>query len=146
MQEIQHKLKNGDIKSTRQLALFKIPKYQTFCENKSKKRSHKRHQWSIAAKDEYPGSGTLITHIDASHVPGYTWEYRGQPNLKKFKNFMLFVDHKTKLVYPSFQETNSGEEACRYKRDYKTFAKRYNVDINKYHTDNGAFLTVVFKK
>jgi hypothetical protein len=59
---------------------------------------------------------------------------------------MLFVDHKTKLVYPSFQETKTGAEACRSKRDYETFAKRYNVNIGKYHTYNGAFRTAIFQK
>jgi hypothetical protein len=59
---------------------------------------------------------------------------------------VLFIDHKTKLVYPSFQETKSGEEACQSNRDYETFAKCYNVDIDKYHTDNGALRTVVFQK
>jgi hypothetical protein len=70
----------------------------------------------------------------------------GQPTLRKFKNFMLFVDHKTKKVYPSCQETKSGEAACRSKRDDETFAKRFKVDIDKNRTDNGAFSTVVFKK
>jgi chloramphenicol O-acetyltransferase len=61
---------------------------------------------------------------------------------------MIFVDHKTKLVYPYFQETKTktGAEACSSKRDYETFAKRYNVDIDKYHTDNGAFRTLIFQK
>jgi hypothetical protein len=59
---------------------------------------------------------------------------------------MLFVDQKTKLVYPSFQEKNSGAGACRSKRDYETFAKRYNVNIDKCHTDNGALRTEIFQK
>jgi chloramphenicol O-acetyltransferase len=84
--------------------------------------------------------------MDASNVPGYTWQYKGQPTLNKYRNFMLFVDHNTKLVYPSFQETKTGEEACRSKRDYEAFAKRYNIDIDKYHTDNGAFRTAHSRK
>jgi hypothetical protein len=45
-----------------------------------------------------------IDYVDAANVPGYTWKHKGLPTLKKYKNFMLFVDHKTRLVYPSFQE------------------------------------------
>jgi hypothetical protein len=108
MQEIKHNIRTGDIKSTRKVALCKIPKCQTCCENKSKKQSHKRHQGSITATYECPGSGTSIDHVDAANLPGYTWQYSRQPALKKFKNFMLFVDHKTKLIYPSFQETKTG--------------------------------------
>jgi hypothetical protein len=77
---------------------------------------------------------------------GYTWQYKGCPTLKKYKNIMLFVDHKTKLVYPSFQETKTGKEACRSKRDYKTFAKHYKVDIERYQIDNGAFHEAKFHK
>jgi hypothetical protein len=115
-------------------------------QKQKQKRSHKRHQGSITAKDEYPDSVTLIHHDVVANVPGYTWQYNGQPTLKKFKNFMLFVDHKMKLVYPSFQEMKTGAEACRLKREYKTFAKRYNIDIYKYHTDNGAFRKAIFQK
>jgi hypothetical protein len=39
MQEIQHKIRTGDIKSTRQVALCKIPKCQTCCEKKQKEIS-----------------------------------------------------------------------------------------------------------
>jgi hypothetical protein len=84
--------------------------------------------------------------VDATNVPGYTWQYKGKPTLKKYKNFMMSVDHKTKVVYPSFQETKTGKEACRSKRDYETFAKCYKVEIDKYHTDSGAFPTAIFQK
>jgi transposase InsO family protein len=59
---------------------------------------------------------------------------------------MLFVDHKTRLVYPSFQESKNASEACRSKCDYETFAKRYNVTIDSYHADNGAFRSEEFQK
>jgi hypothetical protein len=59
---------------------------------------------------------------------------------------MLFVDHKTRLVYPSFQESKTASEACRSKCDYETFAKRYNVTIDSYHADNGAFRSEAFQK
>jgi hypothetical protein len=59
---------------------------------------------------------------------------------------MLFIDHKTKLVYPPFQETKTGEEACRSKCDYETFTKHYKVDVESYHADNGAFRTEIFLK
>jgi hypothetical protein len=59
---------------------------------------------------------------------------------------MLFVDHKTRLVYPSFQESKTASEACRSKCDYETFAKLYNVTIDSYHADNGAFQSEAFQK
>jgi transposase InsO family protein len=59
---------------------------------------------------------------------------------------MIFVDHKTQLVYPSFQESKTASEACRSKCDDDTFAKRYNVTINSYHADNGAFRSEAFQK
>jgi transposase InsO family protein len=59
---------------------------------------------------------------------------------------MLFVDHKTRLVYPSFQESITASEACRSKCDYENFPKRYQVTIKSYHADNGAFCTETFQK
>jgi hypothetical protein len=59
---------------------------------------------------------------------------------------MLFVDHKTRLVYPSFQESKTASEACRSKCDYETFAKRYNITIDSYHAKNGAFRSEIFQK
>jgi hypothetical protein len=115
-------------------------------ENKGTKRSHKHHCGSITQDDHHPGSNTSIDHINAANVPGYTWQHKGRPTLKKYKNFMLFVDHKTQLVYPSFQEYKTASEACRSKCDYKTFAKRYNVIIDSYHAENGVFPSETFQK
>jgi transposase InsO family protein len=59
---------------------------------------------------------------------------------------MLFVDHKRRLLYPSFQESRTASEACRSKCDYETFTKRYNIIINSYHADNDAFRSKIFQK
>jgi hypothetical protein len=84
--------------------------------------------------------------VDAANVPGYTWQHKGRPTLKKYKNFMLFVDHKTRLVYPSFQESKTAAEACHSKFDYEKFAQRYNATVASYHADNGAFRSETFQK
>jgi hypothetical protein len=49
---------------------------------------------------------------------------------KEIQNFMLFVDHKTPLVHPSFQESKTATEACHSKCDYEKFAQRYNVTVD----------------
>jgi hypothetical protein len=59
---------------------------------------------------------------------------------------MLFVDHKRRLVYPSFQESKTTSEACRSKCDYETFTKKYKVTLDSYHVGNGAFRSETFKK
>jgi hypothetical protein len=146
MLEIQQQIKNCDIKAPRQVATCQIPKCLSCSENKGKKQSHKQHCGSITQDYHHPGSNTSIDHFDAANVPGYTWQHKGQPTLKKYKNFMLFVDHKTLLVYPLFQESKTASEACQSKCDYKTFAKRYNVTIDSYHDDNGAFRYEAFQK
>jgi hypothetical protein len=76
-------------------------------------------------------------------TPGNTKE--GPPSRNK-KNFMLFVDHKTRLVYTSFQESKTASEACRSKCDYENFATRYQVNIESYHAYSGAFRTKTFQK
>jgi hypothetical protein len=114
--------------------------------NKGKKRSHKQHRGSIMEGDTRPGSNTSIDHVDAANVPGYTWQHKCRPALKKYKIFMLFVDHKTRLVYPSFQESKTAAEACRSKCDCEKFAQCYHVTVDSYHADNGAFRSETFQK
>jgi chloramphenicol O-acetyltransferase len=52
----------------------------------------------------------------------------------------------TRLVYPSFQESKIVSEACHSKCDYEKFAQRYQVTVNSYHADNGAFRSETFQK
>jgi hypothetical protein len=59
---------------------------------------------------------------------------------------MIFVDHKTHLVYPLFQESKTASEACQSKCNYEIFTKRYKFNIESYHADNGAFRTKTFQK
>jgi hypothetical protein len=146
MKEIQQQIKNCDLKANRQVATCQIPKCLSCLENKGKKRSHNKHRGSITVDDQRPGSNTSIDHVDAANVPGYTWQHKGRPTLKKYKNIMLFVDHKTRLVYPSFQESKTAAEACRSKCDYEKFAQCYNVTVDSYHADNGAFRSKTFQK
>jgi hypothetical protein len=146
MKETQHQIKNCDLKANRQVALCQIPKCLSCSENKGKKRSHNQHCGSITADNQRPGSNKSIDHVDAANVPGYTWQHKGRPTLKKYKNCMLFVDHKTRLVHPSFQESKTASEACRSKCDYEKFAQRYNVTVDSYHADNGAFRSATCQK
>jgi hypothetical protein len=143
MREIQQQIKNCEIKANGQVATCQIPKCFSCSENKGKKRYHKQHHRSITQNDNYPGSNTSIDHVDTANVPRYTWQHQGWPTRKKYKNFMLFVDHKARLVYPSFQESKTASEACRSKCDYEKFAQRY---VNSYHADNEAFRSETFQK
>jgi hypothetical protein len=146
MREIQQQIKNCEIKAPRQVAFCQIPKCLSCSENKGKKISHKQHRGSIMKHDHHPRSNTSIGNVDGANVPGYTWQHKGRPMLKKYKNFMLFIDHKTCLVYPSFQESKAISEVCRSKYDYETFTKRYTITIDSYHADNGAFRSEIFQK
>jgi hypothetical protein len=135
MKEIQRQIKNCEIKVNRQVATRPIQKCLSCSETKGKKRSHKQHCGSITQHDSHPGSNASIDHVDAYNVPGYTWQHKGLPTLKKYKKIMLFVDHKTHLVYPSFQESKTASEACRSKCDYEKFAHRYQVTVKSYDAD-----------
>jgi hypothetical protein len=111
MKEIQQQIKNCEIKANRHVATCHIPKCLSCSKNKGKKRSHKQHHGSITQNDNHPGSNTSVDQVDADNVPRYTCKHKGQPTLKKYKNFILLVDHKTRLVYPSFQESKTASEA-----------------------------------
>jgi hypothetical protein len=59
---------------------------------------------------------------------------------------MLFVDHKKRLVNPSFQESKTAAEVCRSKCENEKFAQRYHITVDSYHADNGAFRSETFQK
>jgi hypothetical protein len=84
--------------------------------------------------------------VDAANIPGYTWQPKGRHTLQKYQNVMLFIDHKTRIVYPSFQESKTASEACRSKCDYEKSGQRYQVTVKSYHADNGAFRNETFQK
>jgi hypothetical protein len=146
MKEIQQQIKNCEIKANRQVSTCHIPKYLSCSENKGKKRSHKQHRGTITQDDNHPESNTAIDHIGESYVARYTWKHKGRPTLKKYKNFTLSVHHKTRLLYPSFQESKTAPEACRSKYNYEKFAQQYQVTVKSYHADNGAFRSKTFQK
>jgi hypothetical protein len=83
MGEIQQQIKNCEIKAHRQVATCQITKCMSCSENKGKKISHKQHHISITKDDNHLRSNTSIDHVDAANVPGYTWQHRGRPTLKK---------------------------------------------------------------
>jgi hypothetical protein len=94
-----------------------MPKCQSCCKNKRKKGitqktlkiNNRKRCRSIIEKDEDPGCSALLDHVETANVTGCTLINNGHPILKKHKNFTAFVDHNTKLVYPSFQETKTGK-------------------------------------
>jgi hypothetical protein len=59
---------------------------------------------------------------------------------------IIIVDHNTRLVYPSFQESKTASEACRSKCNYDKFAKQYHVTVDSYYADSGAFRPETFQK
>jgi hypothetical protein len=93
MKEIQHQIKNYEIKASIQVATCHIPKCLSCSKNKGKKRSHNKHRGLITQDDSHPGSNTSIDHVDADNVPGYTYQHKGRPTLKKYKNVMIFVQN-----------------------------------------------------
>jgi hypothetical protein len=99
MKEIHHQIGNCEIKANGQVTTCQIHKCLSCCENKAKKISHKKHRGSITQGDSHSGPNTSIYHVYAANVPGYTWQHKGRPTLQKYTIFMLFVDHKTHLVY-----------------------------------------------
>jgi hypothetical protein len=85
MREIQQKIKNCEIKAHRQVATCQIPKCLSCSENKGKKRPHKQHRGSITKDESHPGYNTSIDHVEAANIPGYTWQHKVRPTLKKYK-------------------------------------------------------------
>ena len=64
----------------------------------------------------------------------------------KYHVAAIFFDHFSQLTYVHFSESITANEAVEEKRAFEQYAATFGVKIQKYHAENGAFNTQVFKE
>ena len=100
---------------------------------------------ALSASDNHPGD---CISVDMIHSPfgGLIPQSRGQPRIERYHYACIFVDHATQLTYVTLQLTQSAEETVESKHAFEAYAASHGVRIKKYHADNGAFNTRLFKE
>ena len=71
---------------------------------------------------------------------------KGKQNSKTYHVATIFVDHFYKLTYVNFSESTTPNEAAEAKEIFEQYSATFGLKIQKYHADNGAFNTQVFKE
>ena len=103
----------------------------------------KQFRGHIKKNDTKPGSCVSGDHMEAG-TDGLVQQARGRRAKKRHKVATLWVDHHSDFMYIHTQESTAAEHTIEAKLEFESFAKRYNVHIESYRTDNGTFTAKEF--
>ena len=98
----------------------------------------------IANEHNQPVMFISINHIE-SIQGGWILILKGIQTNRKYHVATIFFDHFSKLTYVHFSKITTENEAVEAKKLFELYAATFEVKIKKYHADNGAFNTRVFK-
>ena len=70
---------------------------------------------------------------------------RGRRSKKKHHVATLWIDHFSRFVFAYLHDSTSAGEAVMAKLEFEKFARRFNVEIEGYHTDNQPFTSKEFR-
>ena len=70
---------------------------------------------------------------------------KGRQTSRKYHVATIFVDFFSKLTYVQFSEITTANKAVKAKHEFEKYAATFGVKIQKYHANNRAFNTQVFK-
>ena len=124
-----------------------IPKCTACCFGKQSCTSHKTAGSGSGIADEHDQPGMCVS-IDQIESPqgGLIPVLKGKQTKRKYHVATIFVDHFSKLTYIHYSESTTANEAVEAKHAFEHHAATFGVSIQKYHADNGAFNTRVFKE
>lgn len=111
---------------------------------KSKRRPHKSNLGSITASAHYPGASVSVDQLEAGY-PGKIPTAKGLPSHKRYKYVNIWVDNYSKFIFPTFHSTKHASEILQSKAELETYAKRYNVVIERIRADNGVYASQDFQ-
>ena len=92
----------------------------------------------------HPGNVVSIDQL-VSPTPGFVPIHRGKPTNQRYVGCTVFVDHFSDLTYIHLMTELNAEKTVESKLAFERYAKKYNITIQHYHSDNGLFSTKLFK-
>jgi hypothetical protein len=111
---------------------------------KARRRPHNKATGGITANASAPSEGVSADQLEAG-CPGRIPTTKGLPTTKRYRYCNLWIDHATRFVFPTFQETKHASELIASKREFQQFASRFNVLIRRIRADNGVYSAAAFQ-
>jgi hypothetical protein len=105
---------------------------------KAHRKTHAKVTNSIAATCTAPGQGVSADQLEAGY-PGKIGTTKGLPTNKRYKFCNLWIDHFSRFIYPTFHETKHAAELVASKKEFQTYASRFNIKIQRIRADNGVY-------
>jgi len=150
MADIQAKARNGELSITQtELKLISSVRQDEFpkcpaCQFGDQNKSAVKTRGKIDEGDNKPGDGVSGDQLEAG-TPGLIPTTKGRRTKKRHGVATIWVDHFSRLVYAHMQESTDAAATVEAKLAFEQFAARYNVNVKKYRTDNGAFAAKEFR-
>ena len=91
-----------------------------------------------------PGDCVSLDQME-SNAPGRVAVWKGKLSTSFYHACTFFVDHASNKVQITLNYSTGAEEAVLSKRRFEQMAAEHNVQIKKYHADNGIYASKVFK-
>ena len=108
------------------------------------KRPVDKNRRRIDEGDDKPGKGVSTDQMEAG-TPGLIPTNRGRRTKQRHYVATIMVDHFSRLVYAHMSHSTTAEEAVEAKAQFENFARRFNVNIEAYRSDNGAYAAQEFR-
>ena len=97
-------------------------------------------------EDEHDQPGMFISIIQIESPQGVLMPViKGKKNRRKYHVATIFVAHFSKLTYVHFSESTKANKAVEAKHALEPYSAAFGVKIQKYHADNVAFNTRIFR-
>jgi hypothetical protein len=78
--------------------------------------------------------------------PGRIPTSKGLPTSKRYRYCNLWIDHATRFVFQTFHESKHASKLVASKRQFESFAAKYNIRIKRIRADNGVYSAGLFKQ
>ena len=103
---------------------------------------------SVAGIADEHGQPVICISIDQIEFPqgGLIPVFKVNQTSRKYHVAAIFVEHFSKLTHVHFSESTTSNKSVEEKHAFEQYVARFGVKIQKYHADNVAFNTQVFKE
>jgi len=112
---------------------------------KARRKAHNKSTGGITGASHAPGDGVSADQLEAG-CPGRIPTSKGLPTTKRYRYCNLWIDHSTRFVFPTFNETKHATELVASKTHFEAFAAKFHVKIKRIRADNGVYSAGLFQQ
>jgi len=120
------------------------PKCRACCIGKAHQRTISTNGTPLKAEHLRPGDCISSDQLE-SNAPGRIAVWKGKISTTFYHACTFFIDHASNKVHITLNYSTGAEEAVSAKRRFEQMAAEHNVQIKRYHADNGIYASKIFK-